>query len=153
MKIQKAINQDIIKAIAILAVCAAVIAVCGYVIWLTIVGFRATTAPVRIFAGILTLAIGILTIRTIINFTNFIDIWARIVGNLRNTQNSYERSLHKKYNALMAQYPYAIYKFESECWKLNPRPSTYEIIEMALKIDETEWAEREKVAKEILTSK
>lgn len=153
MKIQKAINQDIIKAIAILAVCAAIIAVCGIAIRLTIIGFRATTVPVRIFAGLLTLAIGILTIRMVINFTNFVDIWARIVGNLRNTQNSYERNLHKKYNALMAQYPYAIYKFESECWKLNPRPSTYEIIEMALKIDETEWAEREKVAKEILTSK
>lgn len=153
MKIQRAINRDIIKVIAILAVCAAVVAACGYVIYLTIVGFRATTVPVRLVAGIITLAIAIFTLRTIINFTNFPNIWARIIGNLRNTQNSYERNLHKKYNALLAQYPFAIYKFESDCWKMEPRPTTYEIIEMALKIDEAEWARREDAAKKNLTVK
>lgn len=153
MKLQKAINQDILKAIAILAACAAVIAVCGIVIRLTIIGFRATTVPVRAVAGIITLAIGVLTIRSIIKFTKLPDIWARIVGNARNTQNSYERNLHKKYNALMAQYPYAIYQFEQECWKLKPRPTTYEIIEMAIKIDDAEWAEREKQSKTNLTIK
>lgn len=153
MKLQKAINQDILKAIAILAACAAVTVVCGMVIRYTIIGFRATTVPVRIATGTIALIIGILTIRMILNRTNFLNIWARIVGNARNTQNSYERNLHKKYNALMAQYPYAIYQFEQECWKLKPRPTTYEIIEMAIKIDDAEWAEREKQSKTNLTIK
>lgn len=149
MKTQNNFGTNLIKAILVVLLCLIIIAIMGAGVTLTIVGFKATAVTIRCFVAVVLVTITILTIRTIINRTHFVGILQDLMNNIFNMKNSYERELYNKYNILMSKYPIAISQYESKCWK-NGIKTSYEIMESATKIPDSEWEIREREARQNL---
>lgn len=80
----------------------------------------------------------------------FIKYWRGMKADYWNRHENSEKELYRDYQDLMRDYPLAIAKFESACWRRDPRPTSLEIMEEATTIPDEEWAEREEKAQEKL---
>ena len=76
-----------------------------------------------------------------------------MINDVYSHQEDFVLKIHREYQELVSKYPMAIAEYESHCWKQNPRPSTPEIMESALAINEYEWMEREKKARKKMEEK
>ena len=95
----------------------------------------------------------VLSIRAICIKVHFGALWRGMMDEIYKRAGRYENSLYQNYQDLNSRYPMAVAEFESHCWHQHPRPTNSEIMEMALKISEIEWSEREKKAREKVASK
>lgn len=95
----------------------------------------------------------VLSIRAICIKVHFGALWRGMMDEIYKRAGHYENSLYQNYQDLNSRYPMAVAEFESHCWHQHPRPTNSEIMEMALKISEIEWSEREKKAREKVASK
>ena len=95
----------------------------------------------------------VMSIRAICIKVHFGTLWRGMMDEIYTRAGHYENSLYQKYQDLNSRYPMAVAEFESHCWHQHPRPTNSEIMEMALKISEIEWSEREKKAREKVASK
>ena len=93
----------------------------------------------------------VMSIRAICIKVHFGTLWRGMMDEIY--KRHYENSLYQNYQDLNSRYPMAVAEFESHCWHQHPRPTNSEIMEMALKISEIEWSEREKKAREKVASK
>lgn len=150
MKIKIRTFKAVLRVIGLLLLCLIVVAAVAAVVFLTIIGFKAMQPIVRGIVALLACAIGILTIRIILKKFNFSDYFSIIVNDIYGMKSSYEQKLYQQYSSLKARYPLSLSAFESHCWKKTPKPSNYEIMEMALKVDNSVWVEEEKKEREKL---
>ena len=95
----------------------------------------------------------VLSIRAICIKVHFGAIWRGLMNDIDRRIHGYEDELTKNYQDLISRYPLAVAEYESHCWRQTPRPTNSEIMESALAIDEREWIEREKRAREKVTNK
>jgi hypothetical protein len=95
----------------------------------------------------------VMSIRAICIKVHFGALWRGMMDEIYKRAGHYENSLYQNYQDLNSRYPMAVAEFESHCWHQHPRPTNSEIMEMALKISEIEWSEREKKAREKVASK
>ena len=95
----------------------------------------------------------VMSIRAICIKVHFGTLWRGMMDEIYKRAGHYENSLYQNYQDLNSRYPMAVAEFESHCWHQHPRPTNSEIMEMALKISEIEWSEREKKAREKVASK
>lgn len=95
----------------------------------------------------------VMSIRAVCIKVHFGTLWRGMMDEIYKRAGRYENSLYQNYQDLNSRYPMAVAEFESHCWHQHPRPTNSEIMEMALKISEIEWSEREKKAREKVASK
>lgn len=87
------------------------------------------------------------TVRWLCLKYDFAGLWHSLMDEIHGHEEDFVLKLHRQYQDLMSKYPMSVAEFESHCWHQKPRPTSPEIMEMALAISEEEWAEREGKAK------
>lgn len=150
---KKFFPKNLFKVIAVLVVCSLAILVCAIVVFLTIIGFKATLPVVRILVALIVASIAVLTVRTILKKTHFYNLWSGLRDDIYDRKNRYEKDLYNKYNVLMTKYPISVSQFEAKYWRQNPLVTNYQVMEQALKIDEIEWDEMERKARQQMNKK
>ena len=140
----------IAQFLILLGLCLFVSIICGVVIYLTIIGFRAMDVAIRIIVAIIVLLIWVLSIRIILRIGHFKNLLFEFNNSILFHRNSYERDISTRYNLLKVKYPLAIAEFEKVCWKDRSLLSNYEIFEQALSISEQDWIEKERLVENTL---
>lgn len=87
------------------------------------------------------------TVRWLCVKYEFAGLWHGLIDEFHGHEEDFVLRLHRQYQELLSKYPMSVAEFESHCWHQNPRPTSPEIMEMALAISEEEWLERESKAK------
>ena len=116
-------------------------------------GFQKRTLFLRGTYMVISVAWVVFTVRWLCLMYDFAGLWRSIVNDVYNHQEDFVLKMHREYQELVSKYPLAIAEYESHCWKQNPRPSTPEIMESALSMNEKEWIEREKKARQKMDEK
>lgn len=121
-----------------------VIAFLGGILFTCGLGFRARPLPFRLLLMGVAIVWVVGCIWWVCYRYRFGDIWRGMIDDLYAHQEDFERDIAKEYQALLAEYPMAVARYEAKCWKQRPRPTNVEIMDAALKISRAEWEEREK---------
>lgn len=116
-------------------------------------GFQKRTAFLRAMYMVVAVAWVVFTVRWLCLKFDFAGLWRGMINDVYSHQEDFVLKIHREYQELVSKYPMAIAEYESHCWKQNPRPSTPEIMESALAINEYEWMEREKKARKKMEEK
>ena len=116
-------------------------------------GFQKRTAFLRAMYMVIAVAWVVFTVRWLCLKFDFAGLWRGMINDVYSHQEDFVLKIHREYQELVSKYPMAIAEYESHCWKQNPRPSTPEIMESALAINEDEWMEREKKARKKMEEK
>ena len=131
----------------------AVIMFLGGILFTCGLGFRRRTIFLRMSYTIIAVLWVVLSIRAICIKVNFKAIWRGMIDEFYDRQESYERTLNRRYQDLLSRFPMAVAEYESHCWHQHPRPTNSEIMESALAIGEQEWAKREVAAEQKVANK
>lgn len=110
-------------------------------------GFQKRTLFLRSLYMLLAVVWVVFTVRWLCLKFDFAGLWRGLMNDVYRHQEDFVVKIHRDYQDLVSKYPLSIAEFESHCWRQNPRPSTPEIMEAALAINELEWIEREKKAR------
>ncbi len=116
-------------------------------------GFQKRTVFLRAMYMVIAVAWVVFTVRWLCLKFDFAGLWRGMINDVYSHQEDFVLKIHREYQELVSKYPMAIAEYESHCWKQNPRPSTPEIMESALAINEDEWMEREKKARKKMEEK
>lgn len=116
-------------------------------------GFQKRTLFLRGTYMVIAVAWVVFTVRWLCFKYDFAGLWRSIVNDVYNHQEDFVLKIHREYQELVSKYPLAIAEYESHCWKQDPRPSTPEIMESALAMNEKEWIEREQRARQKMDAK
>ena len=116
-------------------------------------GFQKRTVFLRAMYMVIAVAWVVFTVRWLCLKFDFAGLWRGMINDVYSHQEDFVLKIHREYQELVSKYPMAIAEYESHCWKQNPRPSTPEIMESALSINEYEWMEREKKARKKMEEK
>lgn len=116
-------------------------------------GFQKRTVFLRATYMLIAVAWAVFTVRWLCLKYNFAGLWRGMMNDHYSHQEDFVLKIHRDYQELVSKYPLSIAEYESHCWKQNPRPSTPEIMESALAINELEWIEREKNARKKMEEK
>lgn len=133
-------------AFAIIVYIASILFSCG-------LGFKKRTAFLRIMFIVVSLLWAFFTVRGLCIRYDFAGLWRGMVDELYGHQEDFLLRIRREYQELMSDYPLAVAEYETHCWRQNPRPSQFEIIESALAISQEEWIEREKHARQSMYEK
>lgn len=125
----------------------------GSILFACGLGFQKRTIFLRATYMLVAVAWVVFTVRWLCLKYDFAGLWRGLVSDVYSHQEDFVLKIHKEYQELVSKYPMAIAEYESHCWKQNPRPSTPEIMESALAINEKEWIEREKKARQKIDEK
>lgn len=125
----------------------------GSILFACGLGFQKRTIFLRAIYMLVAVAWVVFTVRWLCLKYDFAGLWRGLVSDVYSHQEDFVLKIHKEYQELVSKYPMAIAEYESHCWKQNPRPSTPEIMESALAINEKEWIEREKKARQKIDEK
>ena len=93
------------------------------------------------------------TVRWLCLKYDFAGLWRGMMNDHYNHKEDFVLKVRREYQELVSKYPLAVAEYESHCWRQNPRPSTPEIMESALAINDYEWIEREKKARKKMDEK
>ena len=116
-------------------------------------GFQKRTWFLRSLYMVIAVVWVVFTVRWLCVKYDFAGLWRGMINDIYSHQEDFVLKIHRDYQELVSHYPLAIAEYESHCWRQNPRPSTPEIMESALKISELEWIEREKAARKKMEEK
>ena len=139
--------------IALLLLVFIVIVFVGSILFACGLGFQKRTVFLRAIYMLVAVAWVVFTVRWLCLKYDFAGLWRGLVSDVYSHQEDFVLKIHREYQELVSRYPLAIAEYESHCWKQNPRPSTPEIMESALAINEKEWIEREKKARKKIDEK
>lgn len=152
MNVKSLFKSNLGKVLVLLLVFAAIVFIAS-ILFACGLGFQKRTIFLRVTYMLIAVSWVVFTVRWLCLKYDFAGLWHGLMNDHYRHQEDFMLKIHRDYQELVSKYPLSIAEYESHCWKQNPRPSTPEIMESALAINEYEWMEREKKARKKMEEK
>ena len=152
MDIKTLLKHNWVKVVLLLLVFTFII-ILASLLFCSGLGFTKRTWFLRSVYMIIAVLWVFFTVRWLCLKYDFAGLWRGMMADIYGHEEDFLLKTRRDYQDLVSKYPLAIAEYESHCWHQKPRPTQMEIMDSALAVDEYEWIEREKKARQKISEK